>query len=109
MCAPPPWSQDEHDLSEMRARLHEPVRLGSLLEWKARVHDGADRAFGDGRPERGLDPFTQDALLLRPARAQSGASDDEALAHDLAKVEFHLRALGGGDVDEAAALREQLY
>src|SRR6185312_12385541 len=73
-----------------------------------RMHSGADCSLRDGRPQLCFDALAEQTFFFRPARAQRRASDHEPLAHDFSQVQLYFRALRGGDVDEATALREQL-
>lgn len=91
----------------MAALFHGAMGFGGMGQGEALVDDGADGLGGHEGPDFCVDLVAEGALFGVGTAAQVGAGEDEALEHDGPQVEVDGTALSGGDVGEAAVLREE--
>ena len=82
--------------------------FGSLSERERGVNDRADFSRLDERPHRLLDRSRDRAFLCHCPRAQGRSCNREALAQQAHKIDFGLRAMEHGDLQQPAFEREQI-
>src|SRR5580704_122403 len=93
---------DEHDLADMRARLHARMRLGGVKECERAVDHDPNLSRGDQRPDIALDRLRNCALVRNGAGAKRRAGMVQALEHDAAEIDGCARGALERDLDDAA-------
>src|SRR6266581_283755 len=96
----------QYDLADVRARLHQLVRLRGFGEREGLVDHRLDFAPLDERPDFLAQVPRDRALELDRARAQRGTGDCQAAAQDVAEIEGRLAAAEESDDDDAAVVGE---
>src|SRR5262245_10068751 len=84
--------QRQYDLADVLRALHQPVRVGRLLERESLVDLRLDPAALDQRPDPLAQALRDRALEGRRPRPQRRAGNREALAHHEADVHLGFHA-----------------
>lgn len=96
-----------HDLADMIAAFHQPVRFHNLVQREDPVDNRRDLTTFDERPDLTDEVVADGAFFVRRAGTHGGASDGEAFDHDGGEIDLiGRRTTQKGDDRQAAILGE---
>src|SRR5690606_31381403 len=95
-------TRHEHNLPDMSAALHEPMRLGRFGERKCLVHHRLHFTRLDQWPNLGFERTGDLTFLLDRTWAQRRACPGQALDHEHHEVSIDLRSAEPGDLHQTA-------